>query len=288
MLLSLSWLQGTKFFSYIRDSTIAYPLLLSLHIVALAFFGGMIVVTNLRLLGLGMRSYSIEELVNGLRAPKRFGFVLAAFCGVLLFGSKAEQYSYDRGFWIKLGLLVLIAVNYMVFRRSVYQNTAELDRAPQMSGTAKVAAALSTLLWIGVVCAGRGPPATIKDMMHSMVDPSGDFLFKSVQQVADEHGASQKAPQSEADWDDVRQRLLILSDVPAALTAPGRLAAKPKYRSRNPEVENGPAEVQQLLDADQNRFRPPRPPASRRSLSGVASGGRKRSRSAVPRPGWHR
>src|ERR1035438_2200831 len=49
----------------------AYPVILSLHMVALALFGGMIVVTDLRLLGLGMRSYSISDTVNGLRVPKR-------------------------------------------------------------------------------------------------------------------------------------------------------------------------------------------------------------------------
>ena len=48
-------LQETDFFSYIRGSEYAYPVILSLHMVALAFFGGMIVVTDLRLLGLGVR-----------------------------------------------------------------------------------------------------------------------------------------------------------------------------------------------------------------------------------------
>src|SRR5580658_7555789 len=78
------WLQETNFCSYIRESAYAYPVILSLHMVALAFFGGMIVVTDLRLLGLGMRSYSISEVLNGLRAPKRIGFIFAAICGALL------------------------------------------------------------------------------------------------------------------------------------------------------------------------------------------------------------
>src|ERR1022692_1538850 len=106
------WLQETNFFSYIRGSGYAYPVILSLHMVALAFFGGMIVVTDLRLLGLGMRSYSVSAIVNGLRVPKRLGFIFAAACGALMFGSKAEQYSYNPWFWTKVALLVLIALNY--------------------------------------------------------------------------------------------------------------------------------------------------------------------------------
>jgi hypothetical protein len=44
-------------------------------------------------------------------------------------------------------------------------------------------------------CSRKGPPrtdlvqpATIKDIMDSMVDPSADFLFESVAEIADEKG----------------------------------------------------------------------------------------------------
>jgi hypothetical protein len=232
------WLQATDFFSYIRGSAYAYPVLLSLHMVALAFLGGMIVVTDLRLLGLAMRDYSVSDVVNGLRAPKRFLFVVAAACGALLFGSTAEQYSYNPWFWTKITLLLLIAVNYLIFRRGVYP---------------KLAGGLSLLLWTGVVCAGRGP-ATIKDIMHSMVNPSGEFVFKSVQQIADEHGIREKAPKTDAEWEGVRNQLQVLLEAPDLLTAKGRLAARPKDRSRNPQVENEPEEVRKLLDADRPGF----------------------------------
>ena len=237
------------------DSTqaYAYPVLLSLHVAALAFFGGMIVVTDLRLLGVGMSSYSVSEIVNGLRVPKRFGFALAAACGVLLLGVGSARYSWNRWFTIKITLLVLIAISYLIFRRGVYNNAAELDRAAKIPGRAKLAAGLSLLLWTGVACAGRGP-ATIKDIMHSMVDPNGDYVFKSVQQIADEHGIREKAPRTDADWEDVRQHLVVLRDAPGILTTEGRLAARPRDRSRNPQVENEPDEVQKLLNADRPSF----------------------------------
>jgi hypothetical protein len=238
----LQWLQDTGFFSHLRDSAYAYPVLLSLHMAALAFFGGMILVTDLRLLGLGMRSYPVAELVNGLRAPKRIGFALAGVTGVLLFGSKAGQYSHNRWFWIKITLLAVIAVSGLILRGGVYQN-----------GRAKLAASLSLVLWTGAVYAARGP-ATIKDIMHSMVDPSGDFVFKSVQEIADQNGAREKAPQTEAEWADVRDHLAVLLAVPDVLTREGRMAARPKDRSKNPEVENEPEEVRMLLDADRPGF----------------------------------
>lgn len=75
--------------------------------------------------------------------------------GFLLFGSKAEEYSGNIFFRIKLMLLCLVGVHYLVFRKSVYDNTAELDRTPLVPARAKVAAILSLVLWTSVVCAGR-------------------------------------------------------------------------------------------------------------------------------------
>src|SRR5579863_6764201 len=115
-----TWVQETGFFSYIRSSAYAYPVLLWMHMVALVFLGGMIIVTDLRLLGLAMRSYSVSGIVNGLRVPKRVSFIAAVACGVLMFGSKAGQYAHNRWFWIKIALLVLIAANYLIFRRGVF------------------------------------------------------------------------------------------------------------------------------------------------------------------------
>src|SRR5579864_6968042 len=76
-------------------------------------------------------------------------------CGVLLAGSEAGKYYGNPYFWTKLTLLSLLIVHSLVFRRSVYQNTAELDRAAVIPGRAKLAAALSLILWISVVVAGR-------------------------------------------------------------------------------------------------------------------------------------
>jgi hypothetical protein len=90
--------------------------------------------------------------------------------------------------------------------------------------------------------------------MHSMVDPSGDFLFHSVQMISDDRGTREIAPQTDEQWEDVRQRVRILMNVPDLLSAPGLRAARPRDRSKNPEVEDEPAEVQQLLDANRPDF----------------------------------
>jgi len=123
---------------------------------------------------------------------------------------------------------------------------------------------ITSLLVIGTACNTKAPPlpqapallmpATIKDIMDSMVEPSGDFVFESVQEIADEHGITEKAPKTNAEWEGVRHHLFVLLEAPNLMTMQDRKAARPGDRSRNPQVENEPEEVQKLLDADRPSF----------------------------------
>ena len=149
------WLQQTEIGTALRESALVYPIIMASHLTGMALFGGMILMTDLRLLGLVMRSSSVSEVVGQLRIWKRAGLVLVAGCGILLAWSKAEYYYQNPYFWTKLALLGLVGVHALVFRKSVYYNTAELDRARVMPMQAKVAACLSLALWIGLVSAGR-------------------------------------------------------------------------------------------------------------------------------------
>ena len=210
-----------------------YLIVLALHVGALAIFGGTILAVDLRRLGAGLRRYSIEELAEGLRGPRRIGMGLAIVTGLVLFGAAPARYLHDAWFWTKIALLGLIAVNAMV------------------SKGGKLAAGFSLLLWSGVICAGRGP-ATVKDVMHSVIDPNGDFVFESVQQIADERGAHQKAPQTDAEWEDLRAHIAMLQQAPNLLME--RHAARFRDRSKNPRSESEPEQIQVALDADRPAF----------------------------------
>jgi len=123
---------------------------------------------------------------------------------------------------------------------------------------------IATTFVLGTACGTKAPPlpqapallkpATIKDIMDSMVDPSGDFVFESVQEISDEHGITEKAPKTDADWEGVRHHLYVLMEAPNLLIMEGRMAARPEDRSKSPLVENEPEEVQRLLDADRPSF----------------------------------
>ena len=96
--------------------------------------------------------------------------------------------------------------------------------------------------------------ATIKDIMDAMVDPSGDFLFESVAEIADANGITHKAPQTDEDWEEVRHRALILLEAPNLLIMEGRKVARPGEKAKNPEVELEPERIQTLMDGDRPSF----------------------------------
>jgi hypothetical protein len=149
------WLQSREFATALRESALMYPLVMTTHLASIALFGGMILMGDLRLLGLAMKDRPVADVVGSLRVWKRIGLVVMISMGFLLLSAKAEQYYPNPFYWLKMTLLALVAVHALVFRRSVYGNLAAIDRAPQIPGIAKTAAAVSLVLWIGLVCAGR-------------------------------------------------------------------------------------------------------------------------------------
>jgi hypothetical protein len=148
-------IQDTDFFTAIRESELAYPIIMSLHLSSIAVFGGMILMTDLRLLGLALKGMSITEVVGQFRRFKQVGFVIMISCGIMLGGAKIATYYDNPYFLTKITLLCLVGVHALVFRKGVYRNTEALDKAPEMPRVAKVAACLSLTLWLGIMCCGR-------------------------------------------------------------------------------------------------------------------------------------
>lgn len=150
------WVEFTWFATALRESWYAYPVVLSTHLAAIGITGGMLFVSDMRLLGLMMTKQPVESIVGRLRVPKRIGLLVVIACGLMLASSKAEEYYYNKFFWLKMALLGLAAVHALAFRGSVYTKTAELDRTKTLPTRAKLAGGLSLLLWISIACAGRG------------------------------------------------------------------------------------------------------------------------------------
>ena len=148
-------IQSIGFLADFSESVLAYPIVLSTHLACIALFGGMILMTNLRLLGLTFKSVTITEMVTALRPWKRVGGTIMIAMGLLLAASEAEKYAPNPYFWTKMIILGLIGVHALIFRPIVYNRTEELDQSPVIPTKAKVAAMLSLVLWTGMFVMGR-------------------------------------------------------------------------------------------------------------------------------------
>ena len=77
-------IQDIGFLTEIRESALVYPIIMSTHLACIAVFGGMILMTDLRLLGVTMTGRSVTDVVNQFRVWKRVGFCIMIAMGLLL------------------------------------------------------------------------------------------------------------------------------------------------------------------------------------------------------------
>jgi hypothetical protein len=149
----LEWIESTDLSTAIREGGLPYPILGGFHLLGIALFGGMVLVTDLRLLGWAMQRRPVSDIVQQLRPWKWVGFVVVVASGLLLAWAEPQKLYRSPSFWIKMALLLLVGVHALVFRAGVYQNMAKLDEAVTVQ--AKLAAALSLFLWAGLIVSGR-------------------------------------------------------------------------------------------------------------------------------------
>ncbi|MBX3583872.1 MAG: hypothetical protein KF810_18450 [Rhizobiaceae bacterium] len=133
----------------LRSSFFVYPVVSAIHVAALGALLTSVMLMGLATLGV-IRSIATEKLVGLLRPVAFLAFALAASTGLMLFSVQATTYAQNAAFILKIGLIVLAAINFLVFVESARRNPAVYPSPAMRAG-----AALSILLWGGVLLAGR-------------------------------------------------------------------------------------------------------------------------------------
>jgi hypothetical protein len=142
----LSAVEASALAEWIRRSTWAYPGLEIVHIASFATLIGSLVVLELRVFGLA-RAIDPAALARLALPVTLLAFAGAACSGALLFVSNAAEFAGHPAFQAKLALIAAAGVNALVFhlRRGIERH----DRV------ARVQAALSLLVWLAIISAGR-------------------------------------------------------------------------------------------------------------------------------------
>jgi hypothetical protein len=136
--------------AYLRESTYGFSILITVHVIALCIFLGLIVMMDLRLVGVANLRSRASEVQARLFPWQMVGFAIIVGSGLLLFWAQPLRYYGKTFFWWKMGLMAVAGVNAAIIHTITHRSEAAWD-----STAARVAGAASLVLWTGVLTFGR-------------------------------------------------------------------------------------------------------------------------------------
>jgi hypothetical protein len=150
------WLKGSVFAHFITNSPWVWPACETLHFMGMALLIGVVGAVDLRMLGF-MKGVSFEPL-HRLLPWGIAGFVINLLTGFLFFAGDPYQYKDNIAFLFKVLFIVLAGINVLVFYLVPFRQVENMGPGDDAPLSAKVIAATSIVLWMGVVYWGRMLP----------------------------------------------------------------------------------------------------------------------------------
>ena len=159
----LDWVEHTGLSLWVREdpSLAAFPLMLILHTVGMAFLVGSNVALNARILGVG-RGVALTSMLPFFRVMW-LGFGLNVFSGSALLIAYPTKALTNPVFYLKLTLIAVGLVQAQWIRRHIREDPRRGgDRAPR---SMRLRATLSLVCWLSAVTAGKLLPYTYHHLM---------------------------------------------------------------------------------------------------------------------------
>ncbi|OGA39020.1 MAG: hypothetical protein A3G28_03010 [Betaproteobacteria bacterium RIFCSPLOWO2_12_FULL_68_19] len=135
-----------------------YPGVEIVHITGIALLFGSIAVLDLRLLGFS-RTLSVKKLARHVLPWTAASFILIVPSGLMMFTAHASEFIQSGVFVLKMCLILAAGLNAALFHAITFRtadvwDSEEMRRLPPPP-SARLAGALSLLLWIAVIAYGR-------------------------------------------------------------------------------------------------------------------------------------
>jgi hypothetical protein len=132
-----------------------YPALYTLHI-----FGFIIMVTatsvlNLRVLGLGMLSRPVASVAKIALPWAQGGLAANLTTGFLVFAAQAVDIYPNTAFRWKMAMVLLAGLNILLIKMTIHRNVGNWSERGSAPNIARFSAAISILLWLGIVAMSR-------------------------------------------------------------------------------------------------------------------------------------
>ena len=150
LLFLFHWLAHTWLGVALSSSTWAFAVIEIVHLLALAIFGGTVLLLNLRFFGIGFSTQPAREVAQGLLPLVSGSILVLAVTGILMVASGPMRYYYNVAFRAKMLLFVVAAAVQFTLQLSVVTSDVAAT-----SRWRKAIAAASLLLWLSVGLAGR-------------------------------------------------------------------------------------------------------------------------------------
>lgn len=149
------WLEQTPLATSISESIWLFPLIEGSHILALPLSVGMILMFDLRLLGLAFRTGPAAKMMDDVVRWSKVGFAVMFVTGAVLFMTQASKAYGNVFFRTKLLLLVVLGVNAALYQIVFFPRMQEWDAIGHTPAGARMCAWLSLFGWILVIVCGR-------------------------------------------------------------------------------------------------------------------------------------
>jgi Na+-transporting methylmalonyl-CoA/oxaloacetate decarboxylase gamma subunit len=148
------WLKSASIAGFINTTNWAWPALETLHFIGLCLLLGVVLVVNLRMLGV-MKNVSFAA-VHRLLPWGILGFGINLMTGMFFFITVPEQYTQNIALHWKMVLVLLAGINALYL--TVFDEPWALASGDDAPLTGKVIAASAIFLWLGVIYFGRMMP----------------------------------------------------------------------------------------------------------------------------------
>jgi hypothetical protein len=145
------WNDHTPWGKGIAATVWMFPVIETIHILALTIMFGALAIINLRLLGFGMKRQPVSLLARGLNPYVIWGMITMLVTGYFLFASEAMKCFSNDGFKFKMAFLFPA----VVFQLTLYRWVTRQDEANRPRILGGFMAVLSFVLWFGVGVGGR-------------------------------------------------------------------------------------------------------------------------------------
>jgi hypothetical protein len=139
----------------LRESQYVMPWVFVLHVVSLSMFAGTILMMDLRLLGIGYMQTPFSQVQRRLFPWQMGGMTAAALTGLALVFGNPLNYVTNIIFWVKMLAIVLAGLNALAFHFITEYTLVDWDSGARPPFGAKLAGALSIILWANVIVSGR-------------------------------------------------------------------------------------------------------------------------------------